>query len=106
MRSPQHYVHVQFLKDILLQYMSSQTVLSEKRIEMKTKEIHFTVVVCFISTLITLWTAISLLLLLYLRAPPLINLGHMSVDLKYWLVYNKSSVLVIIIYTWCSKYIQ
>ena len=81
--------------------MSSQTVLSEKRIEMKTKEIHFTVVVCFISTLITLWTAISLLLLLllYLRAPPLINLGHMSVDLKYWLVYNKSSVLVIIIYT-------
>ena len=47
-----------------------------------------------------------LLLLLYLRATPLIYSGHKSVDLKYWLVYNKSSVLVIIIYTWCSKYIQ
>ena len=50
--------------------------------------------------------AILLLLLLYLRAPPLIYSRHKSVDLKYWLVYNKSSVLVIIIYTWCSKYIQ
>ena len=50
--------------------------------------------------------AILLLLLLYLRAPPLIHSRHKSVDLKYWLVYNKSSVLVIIIYTWCSEYIQ
>ena len=33
------------------------------------------------------------------RAPPLIYLGHKSADLKYWLAYNKSSVLVIIIYT-------
>ena len=49
---------------------------------------------------------LAMLLLLYLRAPPLIYSGHKSVELKYWLVYNKSSVLVIIIYTWCSKYIQ
>ena len=41
MTSPQYDVHVQFLQDILLQYMCSQTVPSENRIEMKTKEIHF-----------------------------------------------------------------
>ena len=34
-------VHVQFLQDILLQYMCSQTVPTENRIEMKIKEIHF-----------------------------------------------------------------
>ena len=39
--SPQYNVHVQFLQDIRLQYMCSQTVLTENRIEMKTKEIHF-----------------------------------------------------------------
>ena len=42
MTSPQYDVHVQFLQDILLQYMFSQTVPTENRIEMKTKkEIHF-----------------------------------------------------------------
>ena len=41
--SPQYDVHVQFLQDILLQYMCSQTVPTENRIEMKTKEIHFSV---------------------------------------------------------------
>ena len=42
MTSPQYDVHVQFLQDILLQYMCSQTVPTENRIEMKTKkEIHF-----------------------------------------------------------------
>ena len=45
-------------------------------------------------------------LLLYFRAPPLIYSGHKSVDLNYWLVYNKSPVLVIIIYPRCSRYIQ
>ena len=39
--SPQYDVHVQFLQDILLPYMSSQTVPTENRIEMKTKEIYF-----------------------------------------------------------------
>ena len=39
--SPQYDVHVQFLKDILLQYMCSQTVPTENRIEMTTKENHF-----------------------------------------------------------------
>ena len=39
--SPQYDVHVQFLQDILLQYMCSQAVPTENRIEMKTKEIHF-----------------------------------------------------------------
>ena len=34
-------VHVQFLQDILLQYMCSQTVPTENRIEMETKEINF-----------------------------------------------------------------
>ena len=38
--SPQYDVHVQFLQDILLQYMCSQTVPTENQIEMKTKEIH------------------------------------------------------------------
>ena len=38
--SPHCDAHVQFLQDILLQYMCSQTVPTEKRIEMKTKEIH------------------------------------------------------------------
>ena len=33
------------------------------------------------------------------RAPPLIYSGYKSADFKYWLAYNKSSVLVIIIYT-------
>ena len=41
MASPQYDVHVQFLQDILLQYMCSQTVPTENRIEIKTKEIHF-----------------------------------------------------------------
>ena len=35
--SPQCDVHVQCLQDILLQYMCSQTVPTENRIEMKTK---------------------------------------------------------------------
>ena len=48
MTSSQHKLHVQFLKDILLQYMRSQTVPTEKRIEIKTKE---TQLICFISTL-------------------------------------------------------
>ena len=39
--SPQYDVHVQFFQDILLQYMCSQTVPAENRIEIKTKEIHF-----------------------------------------------------------------
>ena len=39
--SPQYDVHVQFLQDILLQYMCSQTVPTENQIEMKTKEINF-----------------------------------------------------------------
>ena len=39
--SPQYDVHVQFLQDILLQYMCSQTVPTENRIEIKTKEFHF-----------------------------------------------------------------
>ena len=33
------------------------------------------------------------------RVPPLIYSGHKSADFKYWPAYNKSSVLVIIIYT-------
>ena len=37
MTSPQYNVHVQFLEDILLQYMCP----TENRIEMKTKDIHF-----------------------------------------------------------------
>ena len=44
MTSPIYDVHVQFLKDILLQYMCSnkcsKSVPTEKRIDMKTKEIH------------------------------------------------------------------
>ena len=39
--SPKYDVHIQFLQDILLQYLCSQTVPTENRIEMKTKEIHF-----------------------------------------------------------------
>ena len=39
--SPQYGVHVQFLQDILLQYMCSQFIPSENQIEMKTKEINF-----------------------------------------------------------------
>ena len=39
--SPQYDVHVQFLQDIRFQYLCSQTVTTENRIEMKTKEIHF-----------------------------------------------------------------
>ena len=41
MMSPQFDVHIQFLQDILLQYLCSQTVPTENRIEMETKEIHF-----------------------------------------------------------------
>ena len=41
MTSPQYDVHVKFLQDILLQYMCSQTVPTENWIEMKTKEINF-----------------------------------------------------------------
>ena len=44
--SPQYDVHVQFLQDILLQYMCSQNVPTENRIEMKTKEIHLSLF-CF-----------------------------------------------------------
>ena len=39
--SPQYDVHVQILQDILSQYMCSQTVPTENRIEMKTKDINF-----------------------------------------------------------------
>ena len=39
--SSQYDVHVQFLQDLLLQYMCNQTVPTESRIDMKTKEIHF-----------------------------------------------------------------
>ena len=39
--SPQYVVDVQFLQDIFLQYMCSQTVPTEIRIEMKTKESNF-----------------------------------------------------------------
>ena len=39
--SSQYDVHVQFLKDKLLQDMCSQTVSTENRIEMKAKEINF-----------------------------------------------------------------
>ena len=39
--SPKYDVPVQFLQDILSQYMCSKTVPTENRIEMKTKEIHF-----------------------------------------------------------------
>ena len=39
--SAQYDVHVQFLQDILLQYMCSKTVPTDNQIEMKTKEIHF-----------------------------------------------------------------
>ena len=39
--SPQYDVHVQFLQDILLQYMCSQNLPTDNRIGMKTKEIHF-----------------------------------------------------------------
>ena len=39
--SPKYNAHVQFLHDILLQYMCSKTVPTENQIEMKTKEIHF-----------------------------------------------------------------
>ena len=41
MTPPQYDVHVQFLQDILLQYMCSKTVPTDNQIEMKTKEIHF-----------------------------------------------------------------
>ena len=43
MTSPKYDVHVQFLQDILLQYMCSKcskTIPTKKRIE-KAKEIHF-----------------------------------------------------------------
>ena len=54
--SPQYDVHVKFLQDLLLQYMCSQTVPTENRVEMKQKK---SILVCFISSLITLWTAIT-----------------------------------------------
>ena len=41
MTSPQYDAHVQFLQDILFKYMCSQTVPTENRIEMKSKEVHF-----------------------------------------------------------------
>ena len=41
-------------------------------------------------------TCITAKLLLDLRAPPLVYMGHKSSDFKYWLGYNKSSVLVMI----------
>ena len=43
MTSPQYDVHVQILQDILLQYMCGQPFPTKNRIEMKTKEIHFSV---------------------------------------------------------------
>ena len=48
--SLQYDVHVQFLQDILLQYMCGQTVPIVNQIEMKTKKI---ILVCFISSSIT-----------------------------------------------------
>ena len=39
--SPKYDVPVQYLQDILLQYMCSQTVPTENGIEIRTKEIHF-----------------------------------------------------------------
>ena len=44
--SPQFDVHVQFLQDILLQYMCCQTLPTENGIEMNTKEIHFSLLRC------------------------------------------------------------
>ena len=41
MTTPKYDVPVQFLQDILLQYICSKTVPTENLIEMKTKEIHF-----------------------------------------------------------------
>ena len=40
MMSTKYVVHVQFLQDILLQYICSKPVPTENWIEMKTKEIH------------------------------------------------------------------
>ena len=45
--SPQYYVHVQFLQDILLQRMCSDTIPTENWIEMKPKEIHFSLLFYF-----------------------------------------------------------
>ena len=39
--SPKFDFHVQFLQDTLLQYLCSKIVPTENQIEMKTKEIHF-----------------------------------------------------------------
>ena len=41
MTSPKYDVPVQFLQDLLLQYMCSKTVPTENLIKKKTKEIHF-----------------------------------------------------------------
>ena len=38
--SPQYDVHVQFLQDILLRYICSETVPTANQIEIKPKEIH------------------------------------------------------------------
>ena len=53
--SRQYDVHVQFL---LLQYMCSQTVPTENRIEIKLRQNKF-ILVRFVSTLFMLWTVIT-----------------------------------------------
>ena len=55
--------------------MCSQTVPTENRIEMKIKEIHFSL---FNSTLITLWTAITP------QPKPVINNIAETDFLNYW----------------------
>ena len=75
MTSPQYDENVQFLQNILLQSMCSQTVPTENRIEMKIKEIHFSL---FNSTLITLWTAITP------QPKPVINNIAETDFLNYW----------------------
>ena len=49
-------------------------------------------------------TIVGIVVVVERRAPRLIYSGHKSADFKYWLAYNKSSVLVIIIYTCKGDY--
>ena len=56
MTSPQYDVHFQLFHDILLKYMCSKTVPTEKQIEMKAKKF---ILDCFISISIILLTAIK-----------------------------------------------
>ena len=60
MTSPQHDVHVQFLQDILLQYLCSQTVPTENQIEMKTKEINFSLFYFHLSYIVDCHNATAL----------------------------------------------